>query len=89
MNSTSSAQSPARLATRLEWHLTFNLHPSLTPELVGPCRKAIDLVAAGNGDTVVPISGHTEMEGRPLTAARIVDDLRLEDFLPGGSCSEL
>ena len=79
----SSATSP-RQATALEWHLTANFHPSMTPELVAPCREAIARVAAGDGDAIVPLNGHTELDGRPLTAARLVDDLRLGGFLPGG-----
>jgi hypothetical protein len=78
----------ARRATALEWHLAVNLHPSMVPELAGPCVLAIDCVAAGVPDTQIIINGHVaELDGQPLTAARLVDELRLEDFLPGGSAA--
>lgn len=68
----------------MEWHLTCNFSPQLSSELVGPCLEAIEAVVAGDDDRLIAINGHTELDGQPLTAGRLVDDLRLEDFLPGG-----
>jgi hypothetical protein len=60
----------------------------MTAELVDPCLLAVTAVMAGDGGQVTPINGFTELDGHLITAARLVEDLRLEDFLPDGSCAE-
>lgn len=66
----------------LEWHLAFNFYPALVPDLIEPCRRAIAAVASGDDQQIITINGHRTLEGQPLTAARLVEDLHLQEFLP-------
>lgn len=65
----------------LEWHLAHNFYPPYVPQLAHPCLSAIGAINSGEPDRIIPINGHTELDGEPLTAEKIVDDFRLSSFL--------
>lgn len=66
---------------RLEWHLEYNFLPPLDARLALPCQQALEALRAGEPDRIIPINGATSLDGCDLTAQKIAEDMRLEDFL--------
>ena len=65
----------------LEWHLAHNFYPPYVPQLAVPCQLAISAILEGFSDRIIPINGHTEIDGEPLTAEKLADDFRLFSYL--------
>lgn len=62
-------------ASALQWHLAFNFYPALTPKLLEPCQAAIAAIREGDPCRAIDING------TPLSAGRIAEDLHLTDFI--------
>ena len=69
----------------IEWHLQHNLYPPMDHRLATSCLEAIEHFRQGNPDAPITINGATEIEGQPITASLLVEDLQLGDFLASGT----
>lgn len=60
----------------LKWHLTGNFYPPIHTDFIESAQKAIEFVDDNKGDDYI-----TMPNGVTKTAWKIVEGLRLEDFL--------
>jgi hypothetical protein len=65
----------------IEWHLEYNFFPPMDQCLATPCLDAIQHLRDGNPDALITINGSTEINGQPITASLLAEDLHLDDFL--------
>ena len=66
----------------IEWHLEYNFYPPMDQRLATPCLDAIQHIRDGSLDALITINGSTEIDGQPITASLLAEDLHLGNFLP-------
>ena len=66
----------------IEWHLEYNFYPPMDQRLATPCLDAIQHIRQGDLDALITINGSTEIDGQPITASLLAEDLHLDNFLP-------
>jgi hypothetical protein len=66
----------------IEWHLEYNFFPPMDQRLATPCLDAIQHLRDDNPDALITINGSTEINGQPITASLLAEDLHLDTFFP-------
>ena len=67
-----------RMRAAIAWHLQNNFIPPQPPELLDYCIEAIDACNSGDCTRLINLPG-----GVMVTAAKLVENLRLEDMVEG------